>query len=218
MNAKQCTSGMPLIALFALAMPPSAQAGFLDRLAADFAKFDGTEFVTVAPALPAPPASGGTVIYSRVVVAPPGVNTLYVTLSGTGDTHDGAASEFACLVDGQSCRTNPGGVDGAPNGWITLKKLPAALGAPNCNDGGGGPGDCHDNSIYYTWCATVRPNPFGPTPHKVAVKMATSKVGSKVFIEKVHFYVDANVGPGGQCQRAPAPAGLPGVGASEAGQ
>ena len=37
--------------------------------------------------------------------------------------------------------------------------------------------------------------------------MATSVTGATVFAEKAHFYVDANVGPVGECAAAPTPTG-----------
>lgn len=189
-----------------LAIALSANAGDLYRIASDFAKFDGSEFSTSVVGVGVPPAGGGVVIYSKAVIVPPNTTSLYLTVSTTGDTHQGSAHWFACTIDGVSCRTNPGGVDTAPSGWISLLKLPVATGgASNCSDGGGGAGDCHDNNIYYTWC--VRTVPSNLTAIRtLRVKMATSVTGKTVFAEKAHFYVDANVGPVGECAQAPLPA------------
>jgi hypothetical protein len=44
-------------------------------------------------------------------------------------------------------------VGGSANpGWISLLKLPAPTTSTNCNDFGGGTGDCADNGIHYDWC------------------------------------------------------------------
>ena len=181
-----------------------AHAGDLYRIASDFAKWDGTEFSTSVAAIGLPPAGGGTVIYQKSVIIPPNTTSIYVTVSTTGDTHQGAAHRFACTYNGVSCRTSPGGVDGAPSGWISLLKLPVATGgSTNCNDGGGGAADCHDNNVYYTWCVRTTPSNFTALS-KVQVKMATSILGKTVFAEKAHFYVDANIGPVGECALAPA--------------
>ena len=190
-----------------LAIALSANAGDLYRIASDFAKFDGTEFSTSVKGLGVPPASGGVVIYSKAVIVPPNTTSLYLTVSTTGDTHQGAAHWFACTIDGVSCRVNPGSVDGAPSGWISLLKLPVATGgASNCSDGGGGAGDCHDNNVYYTWCVRTAPSNLTAI-RTLRVKMATSVTGKTVFAEKAHFYVDANVGPVGECAAAPTPMG-----------
>jgi hypothetical protein len=190
-----------------VAVAHNANAGDLYRIASDFAKWDGSEFVTSAVGVGVPPAGGGVVIYSKPVIVPPNTTSLYVTVSTTGDTHQGAAHWFACTIDGVSCRTSPPAVDGAPSGWISLLKLPiATAGSTNCNDGGGGPADCHDNNVYYTWCVRTLPSNL-TTIRTARVKMATSVAGRTVFAEKAHFYVDANVGPVGECAQAPTPSG-----------
>ena len=207
MNTKRCKliSALSTVGFVAIAL--NANAGDLYRIASDFAKFNGTEFSTTAVGVGVPPAGGGTVIYSKSVIVPPNTTSLYVTVSTTGDTHKGAAHWFACTLDGVSCRTNPGGVDTAPSGWISLLKLPIATGgSTNCNDGGGGPADCHDNNVYYTWCVKTTPSNLTAL-RTVRVKMATSIAGNTVFAEKAHFYVDANVGPVGECALAPTPVG-----------
>jgi hypothetical protein len=173
----------------ALPAVSSAQEGVLRRLVAEFDFFGFEAFTTSEPP--------GIAIYRKTVVVPKRANTLYLTLSTTGDTHDGAASCFTALLDGAFF--NPGGqgaarcADGGEtpvDGWITLLKLPGQIGDPggtNCDDGAGGPGDCHDNSIYYQWCTPVEPG-----EHEVEIRMATDTEGDAVFIEQAHFYVDAS--------------------------
>jgi hypothetical protein len=116
---------------------------------------------------------------------------LYVTLSTTGDVHGGAASFFSCRVDDRFCNPGAGGAAGAPAGWIALQKVPAAnAGAANCNNGGGGAGDCHDNGIYYTWCTWIDPG-----VHTLDVRLASSLPGQTVFVEAAHFYVNSSTLP-----------------------
>jgi len=171
--------------LAAMWMPPSATAaGELRRLAAD-PKFFGTESSTILE----PP---GAVIYDKTVFVPGGSNVLYLTISTTGDSHQGAAGCFTALVDGAffnagrqgAARCAGNGTTNVP-GWIALIKLPD--GGTNCDDGGGGGGDCHDNAIHYQWCT-----PIDHGPHNVQVRMATNSAGKRVFIEQAFFYVDAS--------------------------
>lgn len=191
-----------LAGLFLAAMwmpsPAGAQAtgGSLRRLAADGLYHGGGEASTALE----PP---GVDIYQKTVLVPLGVNTLYLTMSTTGDAHGGAGSCFSANVDGNFFN---GGDQGAArcadnattpvSGWVTLLKLPDIVDAvtTNCNSGGGGSGDCHDNSITYQWCT-----PITPGVHDVEVRMATSNAGQPVFIEQAFFYVDANQLFGSAC-------------------
>lgn len=181
-------AGLFMVAMW---MPSPAEAqlstgGPLSRLAAD-PLFFGIEQDTALE----PP---GAEIYFKTLFVPFPNNTLYLTMSTTGDAHNGAASCFTALLDGAFF--NPGlqgaarcGAAGTVNvpGWVALLKLPEPTGGSNnCNDGGGGAGDCHDNSIHYEWCAPVTPG-F----HNVAVRMATNTAGKSVFIEQAFFYVDS---------------------------
>lgn len=145
----------------------------------------GPEQMTTATADPAGIGAGGTVIYSKSLPIPSSERTLFVTLSTTGDTHGGAASWFSALLNGTACNPGAEGAGFAPRGWIPLQKNPD--GGPG-GDGGGGPGDLHDNSIYYTWCCVRGLRP-GET-NRVEIKMASSIPGTFVFIERSHFYID----------------------------
>jgi hypothetical protein len=175
-------------ALLAFPQMPAAQ-GALARLVAEFDYFGFEAFTDLEPP--------GIAIYRKRISVPKRANTLYLTLSTTGDTHDGAASCFSALLDGnffnpggQGAARCAGGGETSVPGWITLLKLPGQIGDPggsNCDDGGGGPGDCHDNSIYYQWCTPVHAG-----DHEVEIRMATDTAGKAVFIEQAHFYVDAS--------------------------
>jgi hypothetical protein len=188
-----------IISLFVLGFVVSAQAQNLIRKSAEFRNFGGFADESFTDA-----GVPGISIYTKAVATGIGENILYVTISATGDTHGGAASWFSCSVDTGSgpvfCNPGSGGAAGAPGGWIALNKLPAATTATNCDDGSGGTGDCHDNSITYQWC-TVLPAAFVATGGAATVnlRMASSNPSAvagadTVFIEAAHFYIDATKG------------------------
>jgi hypothetical protein len=186
-----------------VAVPAVSSAGPLHRLVAEFDYFGFEAFTDLEPP--------GIAVYKKTVFVPKSTNTLYLTLSTTGDAHDGAASCFTALLDGaffnpggQGAATCAGGGTTPVDGWITLLKLPGQIGeefGANCDDGGGGPGDCHDNSIYYQWCTPVKPG-----KHEVEIRMASDTNGKQVFIEQAHFYVDASFFKRGRgCAQAKTP-------------
>jgi len=187
---------------------PASANGPILRIAADFFNFDGTETFTAAPVF-APDGTlvDGTTVFLKSVFIPPGSNTVYVTISTTGDTHDGAALWLSCRIDGVPCNPGTGGAGEAPAGWINLNKHKNyALGLTG--DGGGGAGDMHDNSIYYTWCVQR-----GSGPARVELKMASSgpdfETGTGdtppfVFFEAAHVYIDASrIAGENRCTPAP---------------
>lgn len=188
-------TGMAGVIAVGVAAPVSAQQ-FVRRLVAEFDYFD-TETSTAAGVDPLDSENGGISIYERTVFVPFNTNVLYVTLATTGDTHGGVASCFSVLVDGEFA--NPGGQGAARcgqdgenvPGWIALLKLPEDVqdpdGTNNCDQGGGGSADCHDNAINYTWCA-----PIEQGTHTVQVRMAAAPDGEIVFIEQAHFLIDTN--------------------------
>jgi len=156
--------------LIALSMPISlpAQQTLLNRLAADFLNFDGTQTMTAL----APP---GISVYTKSVFVPGTPvdnNTIYVTVSTTGTTQPPAAALFQCLVDGSPCNPGFGGITGGPAGWVYLQREIQVL---------------PDNGISYTWCMKTQPG-----THTVQVRMASSAPGSTVAIETGHFYIDSN--------------------------
>jgi hypothetical protein len=181
---------------FAESASSNGNSGYVRRYAANFTAY-GFELVTnVAPA---PAGQGGTVIYNKNFFVADDINTLYVTISATGDTHGGARLQLACLIDGAPC--NPGAGDpsgGAPSGWFTASRHDNYndnyLGAGYSGDGGGGAGDVHDNSIHKQWCT---PFEVKAGTHNVQVKMASNtapgdpgSVGQPVFMEAVDFTID----------------------------
>ncbi len=200
-----------------LSVGPGAKGQAIIREAADYFKFDGTEFVTAVTAVNGvttvtPGSPDGALFYRKTVTVSPQSNTLYVSIYATGDSHSGAAEWLSCRVTPQAspgvapfCRPSAAeAVDEAPSGWITLLKLPQDVESPegqnNCNDGGGGTADCHDNGITYQWCVPVR----GGASVTVDLRMATSAAGSDVFIEKGHVYIDSSrITGANHCTEAP---------------
>lgn len=199
-----CTTGAMVLA-GSLAAEASGQ---LRRYAADYWSFGGGEFSTTNTSLPgvdedtpAAAPNDGALFYRKTITVSSSINTLYVAVDTTGDAHDGAALRLSCRINGQFCRTshNPAGVDGAPSGWITLLKVPTSDGNTNCNDGGGGSADCHDNNINYTWCIPLEdylaPD-GGNTPVTIDLKMSSSSTGGVsdgvVYIEKGHVFIDGS--------------------------
>jgi len=145
----------------------------LVRLSAEFRRWDGTEDATTL----APP---GISVYTKTVDIPDGCDTLYVTISATGDGHGGSQHLLTCLVDGAFC--NPGGAfDGVP-GWIALQRH-------------GPTDDFHDNNVNYQWCTQVTPG----TTVTVQIRLAKGDglPFTPVFLQQEHFYIDASQTFGG---------------------
>jgi hypothetical protein len=93
-------------------------------------------------------------------------------------------------------------------GWYTLLHLPEATTGTNCNDGAGGTGDCHDNTIYFSCCLAVKPDSNGDegdagkktvkpkdgggpaTTHTIKIRLANSD-GATSFYERSTIYIDS---------------------------
>ncbi len=182
--------------------------GPIIRHAADFFRFNGTEFTTTTTAVAFPGTPDGALFYTKTVLVPSDSNVLFVSIFATGDAHGGAADWLSCRINGALCRpATTTGVDGAPAGWITLVKIPTDGGPSpvlnNCNDGGGGTADCHDNAIAYEWCAVLPPSSV-ERPFNVQLKFATSIAGQNVFLEKGHVYLDSSrIAQTDRCASAP---------------
>jgi hypothetical protein len=173
-----CVIAVTLALLLGGCVPPQT----LMRHVAEF-RF-GPEQLTTSTATGI--GTGGDPIYLKTFNLPAGQNTLFVTLSTTGDTHGGAASWFSTLVNGTVCNPGDEGAGVAPGGWIPLQKHRDS--GPG-GDGGGGPGDLHDNGIYYTWCCSQGVQPGGS--NTVEIRMASSIPGQFVFVERSHYYIDS---------------------------
>jgi hypothetical protein len=190
--------------VISILIPPEVLAqntGYVRRYAANRLALSGGEISTNLP--PADNAEGGLIIYNKNFFVADDINTLYVTISATGDSHFGARLMLACKVDGVPCNPDFQFVGGAPSGWFTALRMKdydndyvqTPTGLTYTGDGGGGAGDVHDNTITYTWCA---PFETKAGTHNVQVKMASrpgpgdSQVQAVnfVFMEAVHFFID----------------------------
>ena len=175
MNIRHRTFGPATIAMAALvvavALPLIAHATHMRRLAANFAKWDGSEFSTSSD------TSSPLNFYTKTVTVPFGNNVIYVTLSATGDGHDEAGHLLRCRVDGAACNGGSTNSGGGGAGWIGLQQH---------GDGD----DFHDNAINYTWC-----KPITPGSHQVKLDLASDD-GETAFMEGVHVYIDVNKIPG----------------------
>lgn len=169
--------------LIALAVGSSVAyaQGTLTRLRAD--RLSHGDEIATASEVP------GLTFYNEVFLLGKGRRTIFITFTASGDTHDGAQLLMRGEIDGRACTGKPGASAAAP-GWQALSKLPDS--GSNCNDGGGGGGDCHDNSIVYTCCRNIRT--LAPGPHTVTLKMARGSSphpAGTVFFENAHVYIDS---------------------------
>jgi hypothetical protein len=173
----------------------------LQRLSAEYQNNatvggDG-EVSTTAPALPG--GTGGTVVYDKTVSVRGDVDVIYVTFSAQADVHNGTALLMNATVNGVLIQpllgqTAAGG--GGPHvqtGWYTLLILPNSA-STNCNDGTGGPADCHDNAITFSGCARI-PSRHGDdkaAPVNVKIKLADLPGGgtNRAFYERATIYID----------------------------
>lgn len=221
-GSKALIFAAPLLLAASVAIPAA-----LERLSAEF-QSPGEISTTATPAAsPVPGAPGGVVVYDKTLNIPPGV--AYITFSAQGDTHEllGPGPAFlpipgtgSALLMSASITDAAGNVTicqpmataggaalfGAP--WMTLLKLPDGEPPNNCNNGGGGPADCHDNAFSFSCCALISgggnggdDNGGGGTPHDVKINMASSN-GGTVFYEDSTIYIDR--GPkvdGSFCQK-----------------
>ena len=173
-----------LAALLSVALAATATgSATLFRIAADQQK-------TGERATTAYFGSGGSLVYSKNFYNP-GQRT-YVTFSGQGDTHEGAALMIQCLFDGLPCEAGFGADPDFGAGWSTLNKEPGGTlfdGLPgnNCEDGGGGFADCHDNTVAKVWCIH---NEAGA--HTVKLNLGTDTAGAAVWYEKATILIDGS--------------------------
>ena len=200
-------------ALLAASAATWASAAPLHRLSAEFqnsTSIGGTgEIVTNAT-----PADGGLLVYQKTLSIP--FDVAYITFSAQGDAHNGSAllmqasvtdaADVETVCQPMAGQTGAGG--GGPSlapGWMTLLKVPvssADVGAAsnNCNDGGGGPADCHDNTIMFSCCVELGHDKtsHGKT-HTVNIRLADLPGGDSnlAFYERSTIYIDASPNPGG---------------------
>ncbi len=199
----------------------SLVATALHRLSAEFQNTTSAaeEIVTtVAPTGTAlAPGTGGEAKYTKTLSIP--FDVVYVTFSAQGDTHGGAALSLSANVTDAAavkkvCQPMAGELAGGggtagPPGWMTLVKLPtnpdadtsAVTGDNNCNDGGGGSADCHDNTIYFSCCLRITPD-TGLNKHTVEIRLGSQPnpetgAATEAFYERSTIYIDASTDPAG---------------------
>ncbi len=154
------------------------------------------ECLTLNIAVDVAAAPGGISCYGTTVFVDDDTNVLRVTVSTAGDTHNGARLRLGCRIRPASTGTwsfcNAFGTGAAPGFYITKNKLPQPTANTNCNDGGGGSADCHDNSVEQTWCVPVNDDDDGGEVFDIDVRIGRGAVISGVvFIEASTFFVDA---------------------------
>lgn len=185
---------LAVIAMLCVLLTTPADAQVLRRHVAEY-RFGAEQATTVT----ADAFNDGAPIYQKNVLLPPDTGTVFITLSTTGDSHEGASHWFSARLNGIFCNPGDDGAGFAPPGWIPLQKhfdydppvtyTTGGMSGLTGGDGGGGTGDMHDNGIYYTWCCidSVMPGAI----NRVEIKMATSNPGDFVFVERSHYYVDS---------------------------
>ncbi len=190
----------------------------LHRLSAEFQNTTSASeeiFTSVAPTGTAlAPGTGGTSVYSKTLAIP--FDVVYVTFSAQGDTHGGATLTMSANVTDAAavktvCQPMAGEVAGGggtagPPGWMALQKTPTdgtvETAANNCNDGGGGVADCHDNTIMFSCCLRITPD-TGVTKHTVEIRLGsepnpqTPSTPTNAFYERSTIYIDASTDPAG---------------------
>ena len=182
-----------VFAVALLAIPSTSQAGKpWHSVAADF-DYVG-ECLTAATNIDDPSNPGGISCYNKDLFVPASANVLRITWSTTGDTHGGAALRVGCVITPAStgvprfCNDFVGGAAGS-GFYITKQKIPAGTGAGNCNDGGGGDGDCHDNSVVQIWCTQIGNEV--PDVFNIDLRLASGGLAGNVFVEASTFMVDS---------------------------
>lgn len=113
----------------------------------------------------------GIILYDKNVWTPAGANTLFITFSGTGDQHNDAQTLMHCSVDGVGCSGDE---------WVVLQLFDDF--------------DFHDNNINYTWCKAIAP---GAKHRNVELRLASGNDDGTVYVEQMHFYVNAAYLPHG---------------------
>jgi len=173
-------AGTSALLLLSAIMPTRALAQNIQAFSAQFRNFNGSEANTsVAPAAL---ATGGKAIYDVTVTVPGNINTLFVTVSSTGDLDKRVNSMWlACLVDGKPCNSGSNSQVPAFTGWVKVQDLsPAALNSATS-----------DNNVNYSWCTPIeRHSPPDPLLHKVQLRLASGNGTNTVFLEQIHVFVN----------------------------
>ena len=151
---------------------PTADAGGLKRLSAQFRRFAVDSDSTTAGAS-STPGAGGIQVYSKsfTIPAPKAGQqaVVFITMTGTAEQFAGTFVEFSCTVDSSFC--NGGGNAAGTAGWVTLMTDLE--------------GSVQVYGVQYTWCAKVSSG-----AHTATVRMASTNGTNGVFLHNAHFFID----------------------------
>ena len=155
---------------------PTADAGKLVRLSAQFRRFDSLiDATSAAPS--ATPGAGGVQVYSKSFSIPAPASgqqaVVFITVMGTAQ-HGGGANTavlVSCVLDGSFCNPGANPVTGVPAGWATL-----------LYDFGD---TTQRNVVNYTWCAKVSSG-----THTATIRMASQDGLNSVVLWHAHFFID----------------------------
>jgi hypothetical protein len=127
------------------------------------------------------PAAGGSVIYDTSSLGGFFLNfgddTMFITVTGVADTHNGTAALINCTYDGGiNCNPGTSASSGFP-GWIVWQRA-------------GSTADLHDNSVVARWCVTGLDS---TVPHNVQIRLGVNPAGGAnlTFLEAAHFIIDS---------------------------
>ena len=203
-----------VIAIIAILLPQELEAqrgnsGYIRRYAADHRTWASglgggpAELFTGLLALDmniGPP--GGLVIYDKTFFVAADINTLYVTISATGDTHDGAQMQLGCLVDrGDGAglvACNPGGnpFGAAPPGWLTLQRHgPAGLTSTITSSPTPGARPwryARASKGFKSYWPRMTPTLLAPPAVLIRTHVSPTGPARQRFLEGVHFYIDGS--------------------------
>ncbi|SRR6266496_3882640 len=201
MTTKHCLTSALALAAAGLCVAGPVSASNLQRLSAEFQNNStvGGSGEVFTNAAAGPGGTGGVVVYDKTIQIPADVDVLYVTFSAQGDAHNGSALLMNATVNGgliQPLLGQTAGGGGGPHvqtGWYTLVILPQPVAITNCNDGGGGSADCHDNTIYFSGCTQVLTEEHkGSQTANIQIKLADLPgTGANIaWYERSTIYID----------------------------
>ena len=155
------------------AQPPAARAQAVTRFSAKFQ--NSHELATDVG-----PSAGGLTIYDNSVTVPGNINTLFITITGAGDTISSTKLLLGCEVDGTNCVSTNFATNASPANWANILVDPSGT-------------DSEDHSFSYTWCMPIKKG-SGPHPlvHEISIKMASDDATNGVFIERSIVMIDGS--------------------------
>lgn len=156
-----------------LAQPLSAGAQAVTRFSAKFSS--SHELATIVG-----PDAGGLNIYTNSIKVPANINTLFITITGAGDTQGNPSTKLllGCEVDGNPCTSTNFATNASPADWANVLV-------------DGSNTDSEDHSFSFTWCTPIKKNSgAGGLSHSVSINMASSDATNGVFVERAIVLID----------------------------